>query len=98
MASIIIELGCVSGSNADELSKQLQNFIGSVISEKYWGEHTTNRFGPIVFVGALRDPRDGTYSIFAQVWSEHADTLFCIIDEFFQRNGASVKYERIDTK
>ncbi len=40
--------------------------------------------------GAMRDPRDGTYSIAIQVWGGHADTLFCAMDTFLGNCDASM--------
>ncbi len=97
MASILLSFGAISQEEIDEISEQLQKFLGSVISEEYWGAHTPHCFGPIVFVGALKAPQHDTYTIFMQAWREYADTLFCMMDAFFGQHKIAIEYERDDS-
>ncbi len=97
MASTLLSFSDISQEEISEISEQLQKFIGSVISEKYWGEHTPYRFGPIIFVGVLKTPQDNTHTVFMQVWREHADTLFCMMDAFLGQHKIITEYERDDS-
>jgi len=98
MASTLLEFGNAKVEDVSEFSELLRNFLGQMIDKKYWKVNDRNCFGPILYAGNARDPRDGTYSIVIQVWSDHADTLFCIIDEFLRDCKSSLEYKRDDKR
>jgi len=96
MTSTVLEFGEIPSEDVDVFSLQLRSFLEGIISREYFGEASPERFGPILFVGPLRDPRDGTYLILLQTYVKHADTLFCALDEFSNACYISLEYERSD--
>jgi hypothetical protein len=94
----LLEFGVASEEDVEFFSEQLQEFLESVISREYFGETEKRRFGPILFVGVLKHPLDGKCSLFLQTINEHAETLFCALDEFSNKCSMFIEYERKDSR
>ena len=98
MAGSLIEFGVASGEDVEFFSAQLQEFLEEVFPRECFGETDKRRIGPILFVGALEHPLDGSYSLFLQTINEHAETLFCSLDAFLDRCSMFIEYERKDSR
>jgi len=96
MASVLLSFKKGNEKEVDDLSKSLQGFLEQVISREHWNNDNPIHFGPIWYVGVLKHPQDGSLTLFLQVWRNHAETLFCAIDAFFERCDFGVEYDRDD--
>ncbi len=97
MASTLLEFGHAEEKDVCAVCQLLYEFLKGIRETNKW-EPGSDGFGPIHCSSAMRDPRDGTYSIAIQIWSEYADVLFSAMDKFFSEWSILLEYKRKDTR